>query len=248
MSQVTMKDMLQAGVHFGHKVRYWQPRNADFIFGARNGIHIINLEKTLPKFNDAMNVIGRIAQNRGKVLFVGTKYAARAIVKEEAERCGMPYVDHRWLGGMLTNYKTVRHSIKRLKTLQTQFEKGDFGRATKKEILNLEREKEKLTKSLGGIQDMGGLPEALFVIDVGYERIAIAEANKLGIPVIGIVDTNHLSTGVDYAVPGNDDSSRAIRLYMRAAADEVIAAAGTQTTAPSKADIVEEETNDQNDA
>lgn len=242
MSQVSMKDMLQAGVHFGHKARYWQPKNASFIFGERNGIHIINLEKTLPMFEEAMNVVSQVGHRKGKVLFVGTKFAAREVVKEEAERCGMPYVDHRWLGGMLTNYKTVRHSIKRLKTLQAQFEKGDFGRLTKKEILNLEREKEKLTKSLGGIQDMGGLPDALFIIDVGYERIAIAEANKLGIPVIGIVDTNNLDTGVDYPIPGNDDSSRAIRLYLRAAADMVLASGGAQTVAAKK-DVSEEQSN-----
>jgi len=230
--QVTMKDMLHAGVHFGHKARYWQPKMAQYIYGERNGIHIINLEKTLPLFEDAMNFIGGVAARKGKVLFVGTKHAARDIVKEEAERAGMPYVNHRWLGGMLTNYKTVRHSIKRLKALTEQFEKNKFGRLTKKEILNLEREKEKLERSLGGIQNMAGLPEAIFVMDVGNERIAIAEARKLGIPVIGIVDTNHLPKDVDYIIPGNDDSSRAIRLYMRAAADAVLAAKASNTVAP----------------
>jgi len=246
MSQVSMKDMLQAGVHFGHKVRYWRPQNAEYIFGVRNGVHIINLEKTLPMFENAMAFVKRIASNNGKVLFVGTKHSAQAIVKEEAERCGMPYVDYRWLGGMLTNYKTVRHSIKRLKTLQQQFEKGDFGRLTKKEVLNLEREKEKLQKGLGGIQDMGGLPDALFIIDVGYERIAIKEANKLMIPVIGVVDTNNLATGVDHIIPGNDDSSRAIRLYLRAVADVILAEQSKQKTAPAveevSQDIQEEDT------
>lgn len=232
MTQVTMKDMLQAGVHFGHRVRYWQPKNAKYIFGERNGIHIINLEETLPLFQEAMNFIGQIASRKGsKVLFVGTKHSAQEAIREEAARCGMPYVDHRWLGGMLTNYKTVRHSIKRLKTLTEKFEKNNFGRLTKKEILNLQREKDKLERGLGGIQDMGGLPDVLFVIDVGHENIAIKEANNLGIPVIGIVDTNNLATGVDYIIPGNDDSSRSIRLYLRAAADMILAAQVTHTTA-----------------
>jgi small subunit ribosomal protein S2 len=224
MTAVTMKDMLQAGVHFGHRTRYWQPANARYIFGERNGVHIINLETTLPLFQDAINYVGAIAAKKGRVLFVGTKHAASEIVKEEAQRCGMPYVDHRWLGGMLTNYKTIRRSIRRLKILQEQFEKGEFGRLTKKEILTLEREKKKLARSLGGIQDMGGLPEALFVIDVGQERTAVAEANKLHIPVIAVVDTNYMTTGIDYVIPGNDDSSRSIRLYLRAAADAVLLA------------------------
>lgn len=224
MTQVTMKDMLQAGVHFGHRVRYWQPKNAQYIFGERNGIHIINLEKTLPMFGDAINFVGQVAAKKGKVLFVGTKHAAQEAIREEAQRCGMPYVDHRWLGGMLTNYKTIRNSIKRLKQLHEQFEKNKFGRITKKEILNLKREKDKLERGLGGIQDMGGLPDALFIIDVGHEKIAISEANNLSIPVIGIVDTNNLATGVDYIIPGNDDSSRSIRLYLRGVADAILEA------------------------
>ncbi len=219
---VTMRDMLEAGVHFGHKTRYWNPKMRSYIYGARDKIHIIDLEQTLPLFNNAMKLLSYTTAKRGKVLFVGTKRAARDVVKEEARRCGMPYVDHRWLGGMLTNYKTVRKSIKRLKELETMFEKNAFGLRTKKEILTLEREKNKLDCSLGGIKDMSGLPDMLFVIDVGNENIAVTEANRLGIPVIGIVDTNNSPDGVDHIIPGNDDSIRAIRLYASSVADSIL--------------------------
>ncbi len=222
MSQVSMRDMLEAGVHFGHKARFWNPQMAPYIFGARNKVHIINLEKTLPLFKDALNIIGSIAANRGKVLFVGTKRAAQGPIREHAQRCGMPFVDHRWLGGMLTNYKTVRQSIKRLKDLEAMRDSGRFEKMIKKEALDLQRELDKLERSLGGIKDMGGLPDALFVIDVGYEKIAVREANKLGIPVIGIVDTNNSPDGVDYPVPGNDDSMRSIDLYASAMADSIL--------------------------
>lgn len=222
-ANVTMRDMLAAGVHFGHQKRFWNPKMAPFIFGVRNGIHIINLEKTLPLLNEALDFIARIAARNGRVLFVGTKHAAGEAIREEAARCGMPYVDHRWLGGMLTNYKTVRHSIRRLKALEDQFEKGNFGRLTKKEILNLTREKEKLQKSLGGIKNMNGIPDVLFIIDTGHEKIAIAEAKKLGIPVIGVVDTNTNPDGIDIMIPGNDDAVKAIRLYTKAVADTVLA-------------------------
>lgn len=221
---VTMRDMLKAGVHFGHQTRYWNPKMGVYIYGARNKIHIINLEKTLPMLQDAFNFVGRIAANKGKVLFVGTKTAARDIIREEAERCRMPYVNHRWLGGMLTNYKTIRQSIRRLKELEAMFDKGNFGRLVKKEVLQLTREKAKLERSLGGIKNMGGLPDALFVIDVGHENIAIAEANRLSIPVIGIVDTNHSPNGVNYVIPGNDDSLRAIQLYAKCMADAILEA------------------------
>lgn len=221
---VSMRDMLKAGVHFGHQTRYWNPKMGTYIYGARNKIHIINLEKTLPMLQDAFNFVGKIASNKGKVLFVGTKTAARDIVREEAERCRMPYVNHRWLGGMLTNYKTIRQSIRRLKELEAMFDKNNFGRLVKKEILQLTREKAKLDRSLGGIKNMGGLPDALFVIDVGHENIAIAEANRLGIPVIGIVDTNHNPFGVSYIIPGNDDSIRAIQLYAKCMSDAILEA------------------------
>jgi len=222
MANVSMRDMLEAGVHFGHQTRFWNPQMAPYIFGDRNKIHIINLEKTVPLFNDALNFLGRMASNQGRILFVGTKRAASKIVREEAERCGMPYVDHRWLGGMLTNYKTVRQSIKRLKDLEKMSEDGSFDRVTKKEALNLTREMTKLERSLGGIKNMGGLPDALFIVDVGYENIAVNEANKLGIPVIGIVDTNNTPKGVDYVIPGNDDAIRAIKLYTSQVADAVL--------------------------
>lgn len=217
-----MRDMLKAGVHFGHQTCYWNPKMGPFIYGARNKIHIINLEKTLPMFKDALNFIGSTAAKKGKILFVGTKQAARDLVKDEAQRCHMPYVNHRWLGGMLTNYKTIRQSIRRLKELEMMFEKSAFGRLNKKEILNLTREREKLERSLGGIKNMGGLPDALFVIDVGHENIAIAEANRLGIPVIGIVDTNNNPDGVSYVIPGNDDSIRSIQLYTQHVADCIL--------------------------
>lgn len=219
---VNMRDMLKAGVHFGHQTCHWNPKMGQYIFGARNKIHIINLEKTVPMLQDALNFMGGIAARKGKILFVGTKAAAQEIVKEEAQRCSMPYVNHRWLGGMLTNYKTIRQSIRRLKELEAMFEKNNFGRLTKKEILNLTRDKDKLERSLGGIKNMGGLPDALFVIDVGHEKIAIAEANRLGIPVIGIVDTNNSPEGVSYVIPGNDDSIRSISLYAKTVADCIL--------------------------
>ncbi|WP_455200720.1 30S ribosomal protein S2 [Kaarinaea lacus] len=221
MAAVTMREMLAAGVHFGHQARFWNPKMSPFIFGERDKIHIINLEKTLPRFNDAVNFVGKMASKKGNILFVGTKRAARNIVKEEAERCDMPYVNHRWLGGMLTNFHTVKQSIKRLKELETMATDGSFAKLAKKEALMLTREMEKLDRSLGGIKDMAKLPDALFVVDVGHEKIAIREAVKLGIPVIGIVDTNNSPEGVDYVIPGNDDAMRAIRLYVSAIADAV---------------------------
>lgn len=222
MTQVSMRDMLKAGAHFGHQTRYWNPKMGKFIFGARNKIHIINLEKTMPMFHEALSFVEKLASGKNKLLFVGTKRAASKIIAEEATRAGMPYVDHRWLGGMLTNYKTIRQSIKRLRDLETQAEDGTFTKLTKKEALMRSRDLEKLDRSLGGIKDMGGLPDAIFVIDVEHERIAITEANKLGIPVIGIVDTNSSPEGVDYVIPGNDDAIRAIKLYAGAMADAVL--------------------------
>ena len=219
MSQVSMRDLLQAGAHFGHQTRYWNPKMDQYIFGARNKIHIINLEHTVPAFNEALDLVKRLAGNKNKILFVGTKRAAGKIIKEQAERAGMPYVSHRWLGGMLTNYKTIRASIKRLRDLEAQQSDGTFDKLTKKEALMRTRDMEKLERSIGGIKDMGGLPDALFVVDVDHERIAITEANKLGIPVIGIVDTNSNPDGVDYIIPGNDDAIRAIKLYVTAVAD-----------------------------
>ncbi|WP_426417339.1 30S ribosomal protein S2 [Aestuariirhabdus sp. LZHN29] len=221
MAQVTMREMLKAGVHFGHQTRYWNPKMNKYIFGARNKIHIINLEHTLPAFNDALSFVERLAQGKNKILFVGTKRAASKVVREEASRVGMPFVDHRWLGGMLTNYKTIRQSIRRLRELESQSQDGTFEHLTKKEALMRSRSLEKLDRSLGGIKDMGGLPDALFVIDVDHERIAISEANKLGIPVIGIVDTNSNPDGVDYVIPGNDDAIRAIQLYVKSVSDSV---------------------------
>jgi len=214
--------MLEAGVHFGHQTRFWNPKMAPYIFGHRNKIHIVNLEKTLAKYQEAMAFLKKLAAKKGTVLFVGTKRQAREIVAEEAQRAGMPYVDERWLGGMLTNFKTVRISIKRLKDLEQMVQDGSFEKLSKKEALTLQREMDKLQKSIGGIKDMGGLPDAIFVIDVGFHKIAITEANKLGIPVIGVVDTNHSPEGVNFVIPGNDDSSRAIRLYARGAADAVL--------------------------
>jgi len=224
MAKVTMRDMLQAGVHFGHRTRYWNPKMKPFIFGARNKIHIINLEHSLPMFQDSLNFLGSVAAKKGKVLFVGTKRAASLQIKEEATRCNQFFIDKRWLGGMLTNYKTIRQSIKRLKALETSSQDGTFDRITKKEGLLLKREMEKLEKSIGGIKDMGGIPDALFVIDADHEKIAIAEANKLGIPVIAVVDTNSNPDGVDYVIPGNDDAIRAIKLYLSSAADVVLEA------------------------
>jgi small subunit ribosomal protein S2 len=218
-----MRDLLQAGAHFGHQTRYWNPKMGEYIFGARNRIHIINLEHTVPAFNEALDLVKQLAANKNKVLFVGTKRAAGKIIKEQAERAGMPYVSHRWLGGMLTNYKTIRASIKRFRDLETQQNNGTFEKLTKKEALMRTRAMEKLERSIGGIKDMGGLPDALFVVDVDHERIAITEANKLGIPVIGIVDTNSDPDGIDYVIPGNDDAIRAIKLYVSAVADACIA-------------------------
>ena len=220
---VSMRSMLEAGVHFGHQTRFWNPKMAQYIFGHRNKIHIINLEKTLPLYEDAMSFIRKLSANKGAVLFVGTKRQAREIVKEEALRAGAPFVDQRWLGGMLTNFKTVKQSIKRLNDLQAQLaDPASAEKFTKKEMLDLTREVEKLENSLGGIKDMGGLPDALFVIDTGYQKGAITEAKKLGIPVIGVVDTNNSPEGIDYIIPGNDDSSRAIRLYARGVADAIL--------------------------
>ena len=221
MPKVTMRQMLEAGVHFGHQTRYWNPKMGQYIFGERNKIHIINLEQTLPMFNDSLNFIGKMASKGGKILFVGTKRSAREAVQEAAISCKMPYVNHRWLGGMLTNFKTVKQSIRRLKELEKMSEDGTFQKIGKKEVLMLSREREKLERSLGGIKDMKGLPDAIFVIDVGYEKIAVQEANKLGIPVIGVVDTNNSLEGIDYVIPGNDDAIRAIQLYVSAAADAV---------------------------
>ena len=218
----TMRQMLEAGVHFGHQTRFWNPKMAPFIFGHRNKIHIINLEKTLAKYQEAIAFVKKMAAKKGTVLFVSTKRQAREIIAEEAQRCGMPYVDARWLGGMMTNFKTLKLSVKRLKDLETAMSEGNFEKLSKKETLTLQREMDKLRKSIGGIKDMGGLPDAIFVIDVGYHKIAITEAGKLGIPVIGVVDTNHSPEGVSYVIPGNDDSSGAIRLYARGVADAIL--------------------------
>jgi small subunit ribosomal protein S2 len=224
MAEITMRRLLQAGVHFGHQTRYWSPKMAPYIFGERNKIHIVNLETTLPMLKEATNYLGTVAAQGGKVLFVGTKRQASKRLRAEALRCGCPYVDHRWLGGMLTNFKTVKNSIARLKDLEQQFESGAVRRLNKKEALTLERERIKLDRTLSGIKDMGGLPDAMFVIDVEEEYIAVAEANKLGIPVVAVVDTNCSVNGVDYVIPGNDDSARAIALYLEAAADAIVEA------------------------
>ncbi len=222
MANMTMRQMLEAGVHFGHQTRYWNPQMAPYIFGARNKIHIINLEKSLPAFNDAMNFVGSIAAKKGSILFVGTKKAARNVVAEEATRCGMPYVNHRWLGGMLTNFKTIKKSVRRLKELELMLEDGSMDRFSKKEGLGMRREMEKLDRSLGGIKNMAGIPDVLFILDVGYEKNAIKEAKTLGIPVIGIVDTNNSPKGIDYLIPGNDDSIRALKLYVQGAAAAIL--------------------------
>ncbi len=241
MSNVSMRDMLQAGVHFGHQTRFWNPKMEPYIFGARNKIHIINLEQTVPAFNDALTYLQRLASNNNKILFVGTKRAASKIIKQEAERCGMPFVSHRWLGGMLTNYKTIRASIKAFRDLEIQSGDGTLAKLTKKEQLMAQRKMEKLNLSIGGIKDMGGLPDALFVVDVDHERIAINEANKLGIPVIGIVDSNSNPDGVDFVIPGNDDAIRAIRLYVMAAADAILAGRAKSNNLTSKDEFVEVE-------
>jgi small subunit ribosomal protein S2 len=219
---VTMREMLECGVHFGHQTRFWNPRMAPYIFGHRNKIHIVNLEKTLVMYQEAVKFVRQLTARRGSVLFVATKRQAREIIREEAMRASTPFVDDRWLGGMLTNYKTVKQSIKRLKDMQAMVADGSVEKLLKKEGLLFQRELAKLERSLGGIKDMDGLPDAMFVIDVGYQKNAIAEANKLGIPVIGVVDTNHTPIGVDYVIPGNDDSSRAIRLYARGMADAIL--------------------------
>ena len=219
---VTMRQMLEAGVHFGHQTRFWNPKMAQYIFGHRNKIHIINLEKTLTMYQDAMNYVRQLSANRGIILFVGTKRQARDIVREEASRCGSPYIDQRWLGGMLTNFKTIKQSVKRLQDMETMVQDGTLDKLSKKEALDIQRELEKLNRSLGGIKDMKGLPDAMFVIDVGYQKGAITEARKLGIPIVGVVDTNHSPDGVDYVIPGNDDSSQAIRLYVRGVADAIL--------------------------
>jgi small subunit ribosomal protein S2 len=217
-----MRQMLEAGVHFGHQTRYWNPKMAPYIFGHRNKIHIINLEKTLAMYQDALKFARQLAANRGTLLFVGTKRQARDIIREEAQRSQMPYVDYRWLGGMLTNFKTVKQSIKRLREMEQMAQEGGLERMSKKEALGLQREMQKLQRSLGGIKELSSIPDALFVIDVGYQKGAVAEAVKLGVPVIGVVDTNHSPEGIDYIIPGNDDSSRAIRLYARGVADAVL--------------------------
>ena len=231
-----MKQLLEAGVHFGHQTRYWNPKMKPYIFGARHKVHIINLEKTLPLFRDSLNFVSNVASKRGKVLFVGTKRTAQQSIREEAKRCGMPYVDYRWLGGMLTNYKTIRLSIKRLKELEETFAKGEIEGLTKKEKLTLMREKDKLSRGLEGIKEMGGLPDAIFVVDVGAEKIAVNEAKKLGIPVIGIVDTNNSPEDIDYIIPGNDDAIRAIRFYTKTIADSILTSKSTLSAIPAEKD------------
>jgi small subunit ribosomal protein S2 len=231
MADVSMRQMLEAGVHFGHQTRFWSPKMGPYIFGARNKIHIINLEKSLPLYRDAMNFIGSVASARGKVLFVGTKRQAGKVIREEAKRCSSPYVDHRWLGGMLTNFKTVKNSIARLVELDEMTASDATRGLTKKEALMLERERVKLDRSLSGIREMKGLPDALFVIDVDHEKIAVSEARKLGIPVVGVCDTNSSPDGIDYPIPGNDDAIRAIKLYLGGAADAILEARGASTPA-----------------
>jgi small subunit ribosomal protein S2 len=218
----TMRQMLEAGVHFGHQTRFWNPKMAPFIFGHRNKIHIVNLEKTLVMYQEAMKFVKKLSSNKGTILFVGTKRQAREIIKEEAMRCGAPYVDHRWLGGMLTNFKTVKQSIKRLKDMEAMLADGSLEKLPKKEALGIQRELVKFERSLGGIKELTGVPDALFIIDVGYQKGAVVEANKLGIPIIGVVDTNHSPDGITHVIPGNDDSSRAIRLYARGVADAIL--------------------------
>jgi small subunit ribosomal protein S2 len=238
---VTMREMLEAGVHFGHQTRFWNPKMSPYIFGSRNKIHIVNLEKTLAMYNEALTYVRQLSSRRGSVLFVGTKRQARDTMREEALRCGSPYVDHRWLGGMLTNYKTVKQSIKRLKDMQAMIEDKSIEKLSKKEGLQFQREQEKLERSLGGIKDMSALPDAMFVIDVGYHKIAISEARKLNIPVIAVVDTNHTPDGVQYVIPGNDDSSRAIRLYARGVADAIVEGRSMVNREPVSDEFVEVE-------
>jgi small subunit ribosomal protein S2 len=240
MSIVSMRDMLQAGVHFGHQTRFWNPKMSQFIFGSRNKVHVINLEHTVPAFNEALEILRVEAAKGNQILFVGTKRAAQKIIKEQAERCDMPYVSHRWLGGMLTNYKTIRASIRRFRDLESQESDGTFDKLNKKEVLTRTRMKDKLENSIGGIKDMNGLPDILFVVDVDHERIAINEANKLGIPVVGIVDSNSNPDGVDYIIPGNDDSIRAIKLYAASIADAVLEGKAQSASITSRDEFVEQ--------
>jgi len=236
--------MLEAGVHFGHQTRFWNPKMAPYIFGARSKIHIVNLEKTLAKYNEAMTFVRRLSANKGTILFVGTKRQAREIMAEEATRCDTPYVDQRWLGGMLTNFKTIKQSLKRLKEMEVMCDDGSLDRLGKKEALMRTRELEKMHKSMGGIKEMGGIPDALFVIDVGFHKIAVTEAKKLGVPIVGVVDTNNSLDGIDYVIPGNDDSTRAIRLYARGVADAILEGRSqviTEMVAPTSEEFVEVE-------
>ncbi len=237
MANVTMRQLLEAGVHFGHQTRYWNPKMAPYIFGARGKIHIINLEKTLPMLNEAMSFISKLSAKRGNIMFVGTKRAAGQTIATEAQRCGMPYVSHRWLGGMLTNYRTIKQSVRRLKKLEDMQQDGSMDKLVKKEVLQLQREQDKLERSLGGIKQMKGLPDALFIVDIGHEDIAIKEAKKLGIPVIAVVDTNYNPEGIDYIIPGNDDAIRAVRIYTELAADAVLEG---RASSPSITDNAEE--------
>lgn len=241
MSQVSMRDLLKAGAHFGHQTRYWNPKMSQYIFGARNSIHIMNLEHTVPALEQAAEFVSNLASNKNKILFVGTKRSASKVIRTQAERCGMPYVNHRWLGGMLTNYKTLRQSIKKLRDLETKSQDGTFDKLNKKEALDLTRQMEKLERSVGGVKDMGGLPDAIFVVDVDHEDIAILEARKLGIPVIGVVDTNSNPDGVDIVIPGNDDAIRAIDIYARVIADAVLAGAGAAAVESDYVEVAEEE-------
>ena len=242
MSVVSMRDLLKAGAHFGHQTRYWNPKMSQYIFGARNSIHIMNLEHTVPALEQAAEFVSNLASNKNKILFVGTKRSASKVIRTQAERCGMPYVNHRWLGGMLTNYKTLRQSIKKLRDLETKSQDGTFDKLNKKEALDLTRQMEKLERSVGGVKDMGGLPDAIFVVDVDHEDIAILEARKLGIPVIGVVDTNSNPDGVDIVIPGNDDAIRAIDIYARVIADAVLAGAGAAAVESDYVEVAEEET------
>ncbi len=244
---VTMRQMLEAGVHFGHQTRYWNPKMAPYIFGSRNKIHIINLEKSLPMYQEALRFVRQLSSNKGTILFVGTKRQARDIVREEAQRAGAAFVDYRWLGGMLTNFKTVKQSIKRLKEMDQMVADGSIERLSKKEQLHFQREREKLERSLGGIKDMGGVPDALFVIDVGFHKIAVTEARTLGIPIVGVVDSNNSLDGIDYIIPGNDDSTRAIRLYARGIADAILEGRSqviSEMVAQTSEDFVEVEESD----
>ncbi|GAB3683390.1 30S ribosomal protein S2 [Salinisphaera aquimarina] len=239
MSQISMRQLLEAGVHFGHRTRYWNPKMAPYIFGHRNKIHIINLEETLPLFKDAYNYISRLSANGGNVMFVGTKRAAREAIGKQAERCGMPFVNHRWLGGMLTNFKTVKNSIQRLHDLEKMIEDGSILKLNKREGLDLHRERDKLERGIGGIKEMTSLPDALFIVDVGFEKIAVDEARKLGIPVIAVVDTNCSPEGIDVVIPGNDDAIRAIRIYTEMVADAVLAGRGSKGDFTGAGDVVE---------